>query len=166
VALHKITQLIYNSNRLFYGAKLIEYLKYYQVEEGVVNHAQKLLSFDSPEQITPMFKAFFTKEKRITLQTLFKASIYKSYGSLQWLKNYKNVKFVFAQESHKNGIHWLVGVFIKKNRYYSFTINIQDRDLSTKQVKKDFRNILETTIESVNRPEKMKFEYMKRVFGD
>ena len=121
---------------------------------------------DSPEAISPVFKEFFTKEKRLTLQTLFKTPIYQYYGSLQWLKRYINVKFIFAQESHQEGVHWLVGAFKKSGKYYSFTLHIKDDGLSKNEVLRSMKKILESTIESINRPHKMKFEYMKQVFRD
>ena len=166
VALHKITQLIYRPRNIFYGAKLIKTLEYHDINNSVIEPNSKTFSLDSPEQISPTFKKFFTKEKRITLQTLFKAPIYQHYGSLQWLRNYINVKFIFAQESHVNGVHWLVGVFKKYGKYYSFTIHIKDDTLSKSEIKKATKKILESTIESINRAKKMKFEYMKRVFRD
>ncbi len=166
IALHKITQLLYNPNRIFYGAKLVNSLGYHEIEESVIVPNIKTFSLDSPAQITPSFKNIFTKEKRITLQTLFKAPIYQKYGSLQWLRNYINVKFVFAQESHINGIHWLVGTFKKAGKYYSFTIHIRDEQRSKYEIKEAMQKILESTIESINRSKKMKFEYMKRVFRD
>jgi hypothetical protein len=165
-SLHKITQLLYNPNRTFYGLKLIKSFEYHDIHKNVVDQKSKFVSFDSPEQISPTFQNFFTKEKRVTLQTLFNAPIYKSYGSLQWLKNYISVKFIFAQESHKNGTHWLVGVFKKSNKYYSFTIYIEDKNLTTKKVKQDIKKILEATMKSINNERKMKFEYMKQVFRD
>ena len=165
-ALHKITQLLYNPNRIFYGLKLVKSLEYHDINKSVIDPKSKFFSFDSPEQVTPTFQKFFTKEKRVALQTIFKTPIYKSYGSLQWLKNYISVKFVFAQESHKNGIHWLVGVFKKSNKYYSFTIFIEDTTLNTKQVKNKIKRILEETIKSINNEREMKFKYMKQVFRD
>jgi len=166
VALHKITQLLYNPNRIFYGAKLIKSLEYHEIKEGVVHPKAKFFSFESPDQVSPIFRDFFTKEKRVTLQTLYKTQIYQAHGSLQWLKNYLNVKFVFAQESHKYGIHWLVGVFKKSGKYYSFTIHIKDRNLSKQEVKRSIKKILESTIKSINTARKMKFDYMKQVFND
>ncbi len=166
VALHKVTQLLYNPNRIFYGAKLVNSLNYHEIEDSVIAPHDKEFSLDSPAQISPSFKNIFTREKRITLQTLFKAPIYQKYGSLQWLKNYINVKFVFAQESHKDGIHWLIGTFKKSGKYYSFTIHIQDKQRSKYEIKRAIQKILESTIESINRSKKMKFEYMKRVFKD
>jgi len=166
VALHKITQLLYNPNRIFYGLKLIKSLEYHDINQSVVEPKARLFSFDSPEQVSPTFQNFFTKDKRVTLQTIFKAPIYKSYGSLQWLKNYVNVKFVFAQESHKNGIHWLVGVFKKSGKYYSFTIYLKDEKLNRDEVRVRLKKILESTIKSVNKSRKMKFDYMKQVFRD
>ncbi len=166
VALHKITQLLYNPNRIFYGLKLINSLEYHEINETVVEEKSKLFSFDSPEQVSPTFQNFFTKDKRITLQTIFKASIYKSYGSLQWLRNYVNVRFIFAQESHKNGIHWLVGVFKKSGKYYSFTIYLKDKRLKKSEVRKRIQKILESTIKSISKSRKMKFDYMKQVFKD
>jgi len=166
VALHKITQLLYNPNKVFYGAKLIKSFNYHPIHNNVVAPQSKLLSLDSPEQVSPIFQEFFTKEKRIALQTIFKTPIYKSYGSLQWLKNYVTVKFIFAQESHKDGVHWLVGVFKKSGKYYSFTIHIKDQHLSKYEVKQSMQKILESTIKSISKPQKMKFEYMKGVFKD
>ena len=165
-ALHKITQLLYHPNHTFYGLKLVKSLEYHDINKSVIDPISKFFSFDSPEQVTPTFKKFFTKEKRITLQTIFKTPIYKSYGSLQWLRNYINIKFVFAQESHKNGTHWLVGVFKKANKYYSFTIFIEDKTLNTKQIKEKIKSILEATIKSINNEREMKFNYMKQVFRD
>ena len=166
VALHKITQLLYRPNQMFSGAKLIKSLEHHIIEEGTINPKSNIFSLDSPEQVSPLFHDFFTKEKRVTLQTIFKAPIYKSYGSLQWLKNYVNVKFIFAQESHKNGVHWLVGVFKKSGKQYSFTIHIKDDKLTKYEVVRSMKKILELTIKSINHPQKMKFEYMKRIFKD
>jgi hypothetical protein len=166
VALHKITQLLYNPNRIFYGLKLIKSLEYHEINQSVVAPKSKLFSFDSPEQVSPTFQNFFTKEKRLTLQTLFQSPIYKNYGSLQWLKNYVNVRFVLAQESHKNGVHWLVGVFKKSGKYYSFTIYLENKNLTKHEVKQRIKKILESTIKSINKSRKMKFEYMKQVFRD
>ena len=165
-AIHKITQLLYNPNRMFYGLKLVKALEYHDINGSVVEPKSKFFSFESPEQVTPTFQKFFTKEKRIALQTIFKTPIYKSYGSLQWLKNYISVKFVFAQESHKNGTHWLVGVFKKSNKYYSFTIFIEDKTLNKYQIKEKIKRILEVTIRSINNDREMKFKYMKQVFRD
>ena len=166
VALHKITQLLYRPNQMFSGAKLINSLEYHNIKDGVIDVKSNLFSLDSPEQVSPLFQNFFTKEKRVTLQTLFKAPIYKSYGSLQWLKNYVNVKFIFAQESHQNGVHWLVGVFKKSGKQYSFTIHIKDALLSKHEVMHSMKKILELTIKSINSRQKMKFEYMKKIFKD
>ena len=165
-ALHKITQLLYNPNRIFYGLKLVKSFEYHDINESVVEPKMKLFSLESPEQVTPTFKNFFTKEKRVALQTIFKTPISKNYGSLQWLKNYISVKFVFAQESHKNGIHWLVGVFKKSNKYYSFTIFIEDKKFTTAQTKEKIKRVLEETIKSINNDREMKFNYMKQVFRD
>ncbi len=165
-ALHKITQLLYNPNRIFYGLKLVKSFEYHDINGSVVEPKSKLFSLDSPEQVSPTFQKFFTKEKRIVLQTIFKTPIYKSYGSLQWLRNYLSVKFVFAQESHKNGIHWLVGVFKRSNRYYSFTIFIDDKKLNRYQINAKIQKILEETIRSINNDREMKFNYMKQVFRD
>jgi len=166
VALHKITQLLYNPNRMFNGAKLIKSLAYHKVKGSVVDPTSKVFSLDSPEQISPTFQNFFTKDKRVNIQTLYKSTIYKNYGSLQWLKNYVSVKFVVAQESHKNGTHWLVGVFKKAGKYYSFTIQLNDKKHSKSEVKYRIQKILESTIKSINRSHEMKFEYMKQVFKD
>ena len=165
-SLHKITQLLYNPNRIFYGLKLIKSFEYHDIQEGTLALKAKKFSFYSPEQLSPTFQNFFTKNKRVTLKTIFKAPIYKSYGSLQWLKRYVNVKFVFAQESHRDGIHWLVGVFKKSDKYYSFTIYLEDESLNKQEVKKRIKKILETTIKSITKSRKMKFEYMKQVFRD
>ncbi len=164
IALHKITQLIYKSNRIFYGLKLIKSLEYHNINSGIINPKTEFFSFNSPEQVTPTFKNFFTKKRRIILQTIFKTPIYKSYGSLQWLKNYISVKFLFAQESHKNGIYWLVGVFKKSNRYYSFTICIEDSDRN--KIKEKIKRVLEATIKSITHEREMKFNYMKQLFRD
>ena len=166
VALHKITQLLYNPNRIFYGLKLIKSLEYHDINQSVVDPEIKLFSFDSPEQVSPSFQGFFTKEKRLTLQTLFKAPIYKSYGSLQWLRNYVSVKFIFAQESYQEGIYWLVGIFKKSGKYYSVTIYLEDQKVDKLSVRKKAKKILESTIKSINNSRKMKFEYMKQVFKD
>ncbi len=163
-ALHKITQLIYKPNRIFYGLKLIDSLEYHSINNGIINPKIKFFSFNSPEQITPTFQKFFTKKRRIILQTIFKTPIYKSYGSLQWLKNYISVKFIFAQESHKNGLHWLVGVFKKSNRYYSFTIFIKDNN--SNKVKESIKKVLEATVKSITHKREMKFNYMKYIFRD
>lgn len=165
-AIHKISELLYNPNHIFYGSKLIKSLYFHDIDKNSVEPKLKLLSFESPEQITPTFANFFTKEKRVNLQTIFKSTIYKNYGSLQWLKNYMSVKFVFAQESHKNGIHWLVGLFKKSNRYYSFTIYVEDKVSDNQTVKNSIKNILEETIKSINSERAMKYEYMKHVFKD
>jgi len=165
-SLHKITQLIYNPNHIFYGLNLIKSFEYHNIKDSVVDKQLKVHSFESPEQLSPTFQNFFTQDKRIALQTIFKTPIYKSYGSLQWLKNYINVKFVFAQESHKNGNHWLVGAFKKADKYYSFTIYLQDQELNKDRAKEDFKKILESTITSITKSREMKFEYMKRVFRD
>jgi len=166
VSLHKITQLLYNPSKLFYGAKLIKSLSYQNINKGVIDPNPKLFSLDSPEQVSPIFKNFFSKKKRVTIQTIFKSPIYQKFGSLQWLRNYLNIKFIFAQESHKDGVHWLVGVFKKSGKYYSFTIHIKNKTLSSYEIKKSIKKILESTVESINKPQKMKFEYMKRVFKD
>jgi hypothetical protein len=165
-SLHKITQLLYNPNHIFHGLRLIKSFEYHDIKENIVEKEIKFHSFDSPEQISPTFQNFFTKEKRVVLQTIFKTPIYKSYGSLQWLKNYINVKFVFAKESHKNGVHWLVGVFKKSGKYYSFTIFLEDKNLTKREVRNRIRKLLELTIESITKSRKMKFEYMKQVFRD
>lgn len=166
VALHKITQLIYRPNKVFYGAKLIKSFDFHPIKEGVVLPEVKHYSLESPEQVSPTFQAFFTKEKRITLQTLLKAPIVQSYGQLQWLKNYRNIKFVFAQESHKEGIHWLVGAFKKGAKFYSFTIHVKEDKLSKYALIKEMKKILEKTMQSMNSPHKMKYDYMKQVFRD
>jgi len=165
-SLHKITQLLYNPNHIFHGLRLIKSFEYHDIQESIMEEKIKFHSFDSPEQISPTFQNFFTKEKRVALQTIFKTPIYKSYGSLQWLKNYINVKFVFAKESHKNGVHWLVGVFRKSGKYYSFTIFLEDKNLTKREVRNRIRKLLELTIESITKSRKMKFEYMKQVFRD
>ena len=165
-SLHKITQLLYHPNHPFYGLRVVKSLKYHDINNSVIDPQSKAFSFDSPEQVTPSFKNFFTKEKRVALQTIFKAPIYKNYGSLQWLRNYISIKFVFAQESHNNGTHWLVGVFKKSNKYYSFTIFVEDKMQNTNQVKQKIRKILEKTIKSINNEREMKFNYMKQVFKD
>ncbi|SFV62002.1 hypothetical protein MNB_SV-12-1064 [hydrothermal vent metagenome] len=165
-SLHKITQLIYNPNHIFHGLKLIKSFKYHNIKDSIIDKEVKVHSFDSPEQLSPTFQNFFTKDKRIALQTIFKTPIYKSYGSLQWLRNYLNVKFVFAQESHKGANHWLVGAFKKSGKYYSFTIYLEDQDLSKNEVKQHFKKILNSTIKSITKSREMKFEYMKRVFRD
>jgi hypothetical protein len=166
VALHKITQLLYNPNRIFYGLKLIKSFEYHDIKNSVITSTPKFFSFDSPEQISPTFQNFFTEEKRKTLKTIFKAPIYKRYGSLQWLRNYVSVKFVLAQESHKEFNHWLVGVFKKKGKYYSFTIYLEDKNLNKREAKKSIKKILESTMKSINNSRKMKFDYMKQVFKD
>ncbi len=165
-SLHKVTQLLYNPNHIFYGLKLIKSLEYHDINESVIDEKVKFFSFDSPDQLSPTFQNFFTKEKRIVLQTIFKSSIYQSYGSLQWLKNYINVKFMFAKESHQNGVHWLVGVFKKSGKYYSFTIYLEDKGLNEAQSIQRIKKILESTIKSITKSRKMKFEYMKQVFRD
>ena len=162
-ALHKITQLIYRPNRIFYGLKLVKSLEYHDINSSIIEPKTKFFSFDSPEQVTPTFQNFFTRDKRIVLKTIFKTPIYKSYGSLQWLKNYLSVKFIFAQESHKNGIDWFVGVFKKSNRYYSFTIFIKD---SNRNIKEKIKKVLETTVKSITHKREMKFNYMKQIFRD
>lgn len=166
ITIHKITQLLYNKKRIFFGAKLIKSLTYHNINGNSVDVSSKILSFDSPEQVTPSFKNFFTKDKRVAIQTIFKSTIYKSYGRLQWLKNYLSVNFVFAQDSHKRGSHWLVGLFKKSGRYYSFTIYLEDSKISTSKAKEYIRYILEEGIKSVNNELDMKFNYMKQVFRD
>ena len=166
VALHKMTQLIYRPNKVFYGAKLIKSFDYHSIKEGVVLPEVKHYSLESPEQVSPTFQAFFTKEKRITLQTLLKAPISQSYGALQWLKNYRNIQFVFAQESHENGVHWLVGAFKKGGKYYSFTLHVKEDKASKYAVMQEMKKILEKTMQSMNSPQKMKYDYMKQVFRD
>ena len=163
-AIHKITQLIYMPNRIFYGLKLIKSLEYHNINGGVIEPETKFFSFNSPEQVTPTFQHFFTKKRRIILKTIFKTPIYKSYGSLQWLKNYLSVRFVFAQESHKNGRHWLVGLFKKSNRYYSFTIFIKDNE--NNQTIESIKKVLEATVKSITHEREMKFNYMKQLFRD
>ena len=166
VALHKITQLIYRPNTVFYGAKLIKSFDYHTIKEGVILPELKHYSLDSPEQVSPTFQAFFSQEKRVTLQTLLKAPISQRYGSLQWLKNYKNIKFIFAQESHKHGIHWLVGAFKKSDKLYSFTLHVKDDKLSKYALMQEMKKILEKSMQSMNSPHKMKYDYMKQVFRD
>ncbi len=166
VTIHKISQLLYNANHIFFGAKLIKSLTYHNINGNSIEPSSKTLSFESPEQVTPSFQNFFTKDKRVRLQTIFKSTIYKGYGRLQWLKRYLSVKFIFAQDSHKNGSHWLVGLFKKSNRYYSFTIYLEDNKISTSKAKEYIRYILEETIKSINNELDMKFKYMKQVFKD
>ena len=165
-SLHKITQLLYNPNHIFHGLRLIKSFEYHDIQESHVKKEVKVHSFDSPEQISPTFQKFFTKEKRVALKTIFKTAIYKKYGSLKWLKNYIHVKFIFAKESHNNGVNWLVGVFKKSNKYYSFTIYLEDKNLNKKEVNNHIQKLLELTIESITKSRKMKFEYMKQVFRD
>ena len=165
-SLHKITQLLYNPDQISYGLKLIKSFEYHDIQNSRLNKKINFFSFDSPEQISPMFKNFFTKEKRLTLQSIFKSTIYKNYGSLKWLKNYIRVKFIFAQESHKDSTHWLVGVFKKSGKVYSFTIYLKDKNFSNHEAKRQIRKILELTMKSINNERKMKFEYMKQVFRD
>ena len=165
-SLHKITQLIYNPNHIFDSLRLIKSFQYHTIQDGVVQKETKTHLLDSPEQISPTFQNFFTKNKRVILKTIFKTPIYKSYGSLQWLKNYIGVKFIFAKDSHQNGLHWLVGVFKKSNKYYTFTIYIKDTNHNDYKVKKYIQKLLEITIQSITKSKKMKFEYMKQVFRD
>ena len=165
-SLHKITQLIYNPNHIFNGLKLIKSFEYHNIQDSIVKKEIKTHFLDSPEQVSPTFQNFFTKNKRVNLKTILKTPIYKNYGSLQWLKNYINVKFIFAKDSHQNGIHWLVGVFKKYNKYYTFNIYIKDDNFSDNEVRNRIKKLLELTIKSITKSRTMKFEYMKQVFRD
>jgi hypothetical protein len=82
------------------------------------------------------------------------------------MRNYSKIKFAFAQESHINGTHWLVGVFKKSGHYYTFVIHVEEKTLSTYRVKRAMQQILELTLKSVNKPDKMKHEYMEMIYGD
>jgi len=166
VSLQKITQLLYQPNQPFNDAKLIQSIQYHPIEHGHVQTKEESFSLDAPAPISPDFQGFFSPKKRITIKTLYKAPISQRYGTLQWLKNYINVKFLFAQESHKGATHWLVGAFKRQGKRYSFVLHIQDDKLTTTTVKSIMQDLLEATIKSINHPNKMKFGYMKEVFKD
>lgn len=166
VSLHKITQLLYQDNSNFFDAKLIKAFEYHDINNTHIESPIKTFSLHSPTAISPMFQKFFNKEKKITLKTLFKTPIYKSYGTLQWMRNYVNVKFLFAQESHINGTHWLVGGFKKSGKFYSFVIHVEDPALSKTSINQAIQQMLELTLKSLNNPAKMKHQYMKMIYDD
>ena len=166
VALHKLGQLLYRPNSIFYDAKLINNFDYHEINSTHIMPTIKNFSLHSPTAISPAFQNFFSKDKRVTLKTILKTPIYKSYGKLQWMRNYSKIKFAFAQESHINGTHWLVGVFKKSGHYYTFVIHVEEKTLSTYRVKRAMQQILELTLKSVNKPDKMKHEYMEMIYGD
>ena len=166
VALHKTGQLLYHPQQIFYDAKLINNFDYHEIEDSHISSTVKNFSLHSPTAISPSFQEFFSKDKRITLKTILKTPIYKSYGKLQWMRNYLHIKFEFAQESHIDGTHWLVGVFKKSGHYYTFVIHIEEKSLSSYHVKKAMQQILELTLKSINKPSQMKHEYMKMIYGD
>jgi len=165
-AIHKVTQLIYRPNRPFYNAQLINKFDYYDINKSNITRKLKTVSLHSPSAISQTFRGFFTTQNRITMKTLLKAPIYRDFGTLQWLKNYIDLNFLFAQESHVEDNHWLVGLFQKDGKNYSFTIHLQDDELSSSKVKRFIKNILEVTLKSVNNPHQMKYQYMKNVFRD
>jgi len=165
VSLHKITQMLYRPDSQFYEAKLIKKLSFYNIENSNISEKPAYLSFHSPAAISPAFESFFTSDKRGTLKTLLKSPIYRSYGTLRWMKNYRNVTFEFAQESHHNNAHWLIGTFKKSGKYYSFVIYLGKKNLSKREAKRVMEKIMELTIISVNRPKDIRHRYMKRVFG-
>jgi len=165
VSLHKITQMLYRPDSQFYEAKLIKKLSFYNIENSNISEKPAYLSFHSPAAISPAFESFFTSDKRVTLKTLLKSPIYRSYGTLRWMKNYRNVTFEFAQESHRNNAHWLIGTFKKSGKYYSFVIYLGKKNLSKIEAKRVMEKIMELTIISVNRPKDIRHRYMKRVFG-
>lgn len=166
VALHKIGQLLYRPHSIFYDAKLINNFDYHEINNSQIMSEVKNFSLHSPTAISPSFQEFFSKEKRVTLKTILKTPIYKEYGALKWMRNYRNIKFAFAQESHINGTHWLVGVFKKSGKYYTFVIHIEEKKLSAYTIKKAMQQILELTLKSVNKPNQMKHEYMQMIYGD
>ena len=165
VSLHKITQMLYRPDSQFYEAKLIKKLSFYNIENSNISEKPAYLSFHSPAAISPAFESFFTSDKRVTLKTLLKSPIYRSYGTLRWMKNYRNVTFEFAQESHRNNAHWLIGTFKKSGKYYSFVIYLGKKNLSKIEAKRVMEKIMELTIISVNRPKDIRHRYMERVFG-
>ncbi len=166
VSLHKVTQLLYRPKSIFYDAKLIKAFDYHDINNSQVQNPLKHLSLHTPSAISNDFKKFFTPEKRVTLKTLLKAPIYRRYGTLKWMKNYIGIKFEFAQESHMNNVHWLTGAFKKSGKYYSFVIQLQNKELSKHEINRIIQKSLESTLQSINNPHKMKYQYMKHVFGD
>lgn len=166
VALHKIGQLLYGNNKTFYDAKLINSFDYHDINNSNIESEVKTFSLHSPMAISPSFKKFFEKEKKITLKTLLKAPIYRRYGTLRWMKNYLHVQFLFAQESHLNHTHWLVGAFKKSGKYYTFVIHIEENKRFNYGVNRAIQQILELTLKSINKPEQMKHEYMQMIYGD
>jgi hypothetical protein len=165
VSLHKITQMLYRPNSMFYDAKLIKHLSFYTIDKSHVAQKPAHLSFHSPAPISPSFESFFTSDKRSTLKTLLKAPISRSYGTLRWMKNYRNIKFELAQESHRGDDHWLTGAFKKSEKYYSFVIYLGQKNLSKESAKRAIEKIMELTIISVNNPKDIRHHYMERVFG-
>lgn len=165
VSLHKIIQMLYHPNSLFYDAKLIKSLSFNKIENSSISKGSTHLSFHSPAPLSPSFESFFTPNKRATLKTLLKAPIAQSYGTLRWMKNYRNIKFELAQESHRGDNHWLTGAFKKSGRYYSFVIYLGKKNLSKESAKRVMEKIMELTIISVNKPKDIRHHYMERVFG-
>ena len=165
VSLHKIIQMLYRPNSMFYDAKLIKSLSFYNIEDSNVAKKSTHLSFHSPAPISPSFESFFTSDKRTTLKTLLKSPISQRYGTLRWMKNYRNIKFELAQESHRGDEHWLSGAFKKSGKHYSFVIYLGKENLSKESAKRAIEKIMELTIISVNNPKDIRHHYMERVFG-
>ena len=165
VSLHRITQMLYRPNSIFYDAKLIKGLSFYNIKNSNISQKPTHLSFHSPAPISPAFESFFTSDKRGTLKTLLKAPISQSYGTLRWMKNYKNISFKLAQESHRKDNHWLTGVFKKMGKNYSFVIYLGKKNLSKESAKRAIEKIMELTIISINNPRDIRHHYMERVFG-
>ena len=165
VSLHRVIQMLYRPNSMFYDAKLIKRLSFYNIKNSHIAKKPAHLSFHSPAAISPSFESFFTSDKRTTLKTLLKSPIYRTYGTLRWMKNYKNVTFKLAQESHRGDEHWLTGAFKKSGKYYSFVIYLGKKNLSKESAKRAMEKIMELTIVSVNRPKDIRHRYMERVFG-
>jgi hypothetical protein len=164
VSLHKVIQMLYRPNAKAYDAKLIKSLAYHNIKHSNVEDKRIELSFDSPLIISKEFKAFFKRDKRITMQTLLKAPIYQIYGSLRWMRNYRNIKFKLAQESHLYNEHWLMGAFSRLGKYYSFVIYIGDDNLSKAQAKRKMQSVMELLIISINKANEIRHSYMENVF--
>ncbi len=165
VSLHKITQMLYRPNEQFYDAKLIKKLSFYNIKNSHIAEKPAHLSFHAPSAISPAFESFFTSDKRVTLKTLLKSPIYRDYGTLRWMKNYRNVTFEFAQESHRTDAHWLTGSFKKSGKHYSFVIYLGKKNLSKAEAKRVMEKITELTVISINRPKDIRHRYMERVFS-
>jgi len=165
VSLHKITQMLYHPNRQFYEATLIKRLSFYNIKNSSISQKTAELSFHSPAAISPAFESFFTSDKRVALKTLLKSPIYRTYGTLRWMKNYRNVTFELGQESHIGDVHWLTGVFKKSGKHYSFVVYLGKKNLSKESAKRVMEKIMELTIVSINRPKDIRHDYMERVFG-